>query len=460
MYGTNVLDLKNTYVPNLQVIFESAMRTLGEANSFYRRDTLYLEDILRRFNKGELVAPEDLYDECHAEASSLAQSCEMFLKAIYIYEHNVTGNNIEDLWKKLKESVFEVDNHGNLIYKTFDGKITFSKYDSNGNQIVDSSGMVIYYDIDGNTYNERTRGSKIKKTGHQLDRLIDMLSPESRLLLETRMLNIPMNATEMHDSVTILDYLQKHSVFEVSPQITSAQYTGWIEQHKRAFEEARYSGQIDTSVNVEFLYHLATQLRAVARYKIVPTSTQKFAVSEEELKKLPSRIRELFSFHSFLVSEELIKLIANDEQIKYKFEKLLSKPYILPSEDVKRETFLEMVKTMTAEEIEYVSYICWAIKNYNPIRDNLDLGEDIKRIANQFSIMAMSPDRAIHFLIELKKMKKDFLICSESILEYFDNIGDYIVKGIPNTEFNNWLAQKVNEERDKYTNGSRCFGSP
>ena len=37
MFGLKELDLRNTYNPNLQEIQESAERTYGEANSFYRK---------------------------------------------------------------------------------------------------------------------------------------------------------------------------------------------------------------------------------------------------------------------------------------------------------------------------------------------------------------------------------------------------------------------------------------
>ena len=45
MFGPKELDLRNTYNPNLQEIQESAERTYGEANSFYRKEELYLKDV-------------------------------------------------------------------------------------------------------------------------------------------------------------------------------------------------------------------------------------------------------------------------------------------------------------------------------------------------------------------------------------------------------------------------------
>ena len=114
MFGPKELDLRNTYNPNLQEIQESAERTYGEANSFYRKEELYLKDVERRIKSGELSSEKDIYDECHAIASDLAKCCEMYLKALYIYEHNIPGNQIDELWKKLKNSEFKTDERGNL----------------------------------------------------------------------------------------------------------------------------------------------------------------------------------------------------------------------------------------------------------------------------------------------------------------------------------------------------------
>ena len=209
MFGPKELDLRNTYNPNLQEIQESAERTYGEANSFYRKEELYLKDVERRIMSGELSSEKDIYDECHAIASDLAKCCEMYLKALYIYEHNIPGNQIDELWEKLKNSEFKTDERGNLIYVTPAGEITFVRYDDNGEPIKDSNGKLIYFDKNNNVYTENSRGSKIKRNGHQLDRLIELLSQESRLLLETRMLTIPMESTEQNNSVSILDVLLK-----------------------------------------------------------------------------------------------------------------------------------------------------------------------------------------------------------------------------------------------------------
>ena len=51
--GTEELDEKDTYIPDLQDVYESAKRTYGEANAFFRKEELYLKDVKRRLEEGD-----------------------------------------------------------------------------------------------------------------------------------------------------------------------------------------------------------------------------------------------------------------------------------------------------------------------------------------------------------------------------------------------------------------------
>ena len=407
MLGAKELDSRNVYSPNLQSIQESAERTYGEANSFYRKEELYLKDVEMRILSSKLTSEKDIYDECHAIASDLAKCCEMYLEAIYIYEHNIPGSQIDELWEKLKNALFKTDEMGNLIYKTSTGTITFVKYDEQGNPIKDLNGKIIYFDKDNNTYNENNRGSKIKQNGHQLDRLIEMLSFESRLLLETRMLTIPMETTEKNKSISILDVLLEKGVLSQEHQISKEQYVGWIEQHKKTFEESRYSGERKYDVSVEFLYHLATQIKAVAQYRISPMNNQKFTITDSELAQLPEEIEQIAAFHSHLMPEDLIKLIANNKEIRDKVIMLFSNQYIIPTKNVSPLDFYNMIKLMSNDEIIYVSYLHYMIQNYNQlvIDDNLD--KDVKKtyeIAGILKTIGIKPNKVIGLLVQIKEI--------------------------------------------------------
>lgn len=456
MFGPRELDLRNVYNPNLRDIKESAERTYGEANSFYRKDELYLKDIEMRILSGELSSEKDIYDECNAIASDLAKCCEMYLKALYIFEHNTAGIQVETIWEKLKNSEFRTDENGNLIYVTSVGIITFAKYDENGNPIKDSSGKIIYFDNMGNTYNENNRGSKIKRNGHQLDRLIELLSPESRLLLETRMLTIPMSSTEKNPSVSILDILLEKGKISLEQQISSEQYMGWINQHKKTFEEARYGGQKHYDVNVEFLYHLATQIKAVAQYKIDPSKNQKFTITKEEIEKLPDEIKQLASFHFHLLSEELVKLIASNDEIKNKVINLFSSQYSLPTENITSQDFYNIIRMMNGEEITYISHLCYIIQNYDILNEGVSSQDDETKkafeIAGILKAIGINSNNAIGIFIQIKEvLGEQETIGNESIGMLLTALGiekNNNYKYINNSYYN--ANSKFDQEIEKY----------
>ena len=80
--------------------------------------------------------------------------------------------------------------------------------DNNGNKETDLSDNNIYVDDKGNIYKEGKQGRKIKMNGHQLDRLIDILSSDTKMLLEIRMCTIPMENTELYNQVSLFDVLK------------------------------------------------------------------------------------------------------------------------------------------------------------------------------------------------------------------------------------------------------------
>lgn len=50
MFITSEIDSKNSYVPNLNDIKESALRTYGEANVFFNMVDMYLKDLSKNIN--------------------------------------------------------------------------------------------------------------------------------------------------------------------------------------------------------------------------------------------------------------------------------------------------------------------------------------------------------------------------------------------------------------------------
>ena len=158
---------------------------------------------------------------------------------------------------------------------------------------------------------------------------------------------------------------------------------------------------------MEFLYHLATQIKAVAQYRISPMNNQKFTITDSELAQLPEEIEQIAAFHSHLMSEDLIKLIANNKEIRDKVIMLFSNQYIIPTKNVSPLDFYNMIKLMSNDEIIYVSYLHYMIQNYNQlvIDDNLD--KDVKKtyeIAGILKTIGIKPNKVIGLLVQIKEI--------------------------------------------------------
>lgn len=400
MFIASEIDSKNTYVPNLNDINESALRTYGEANVFFNMVDLYLKDLSKNINE---KSSKEIYDISSAVASDLAKCCEMFLKSLYIFENNVAGNKIDNIWNTLKNSSFKVDKNGNPIYLL----------EKNGKKIftyvkVNDEGKTIYIDDNNNIYSEGTQGKKIKMNGHQLDRLIDILSNESKMLLEMRMCTIPINNSVMYNKISLYDVLKICGFIFPKKRMSQNDYANWVDKHKKTFEKARYSGQNISNVNLEFLYHLVTQIKSVAQYKICPISNQEFDIVvdkdilikngvpdigkilsklEKEISKslvykdinkvtfidllkfdyssMCKELREFFSFDLKLLSKELIELVNNNDNMKKKISFLNSKFNSIMLNNINNSTFYNLIKYCNEDEIIYLLNLCGYITIYN-----------------------------------------------------------------------------------------------
>ena len=308
---------------NLEDISLSANETYASANVSFELAESALEKFINNIgiNSNDIFS---FYSEYCSIAELLAESCEKYLKALYLYENIESGETQEQLWSNTKNTEYEKDEKGNYIYQTSQGIKTYAKYDDNGNQMFYENGKPIYIDENGNTYNENNRGSKIKIKGHDLKRLINNLREDSKILLLIRMLLIPKEETGEYSSVDISDlvnsYLYKKNYdLPFVPLMTSEQYYNLLDCHNRIYIEARYPGERKPSLNIQFLYHLATQIKAVVQYKMNPKKDQMFTLTYEDISKLPSEFDELVSFYPYFMSKELIELITSNEGIQKKY---------------------------------------------------------------------------------------------------------------------------------------------
>lgn len=303
------LDKKNIYVPNLQNIYECSVRQFLEGNYFFEMAEFGIKKTL----KEDII--ELIYDSCNAIASCLAFACESFLKALYIHENNIAGNKIDDIWENLKKP---------------------EKIDP-------------------------TRNKK-KVKGHDLDILIDNLSLDSKILLETRMLTIEMNKTEKYHQIDIFDILLKNEKIKKLNTMQTQKYYSWIEQHKRTFEKSRYGGQEYHKVNIEFLYHLAIQIRAVAQYKICPTDNQLFLLECNNIDNLPDELIDLYKVNRFYINEKLIKLITNNPEKKLELIKIVKDKSLMQFIKQIKIDFDFILRNLKYDELKIIAEY---INNYN-----------------------------------------------------------------------------------------------
>lgn len=451
MFGVENLDSRNKYNPNLQNIRESAERTYGEANVFFLMVENYLKSIENNVN---LLSEKDIYDNSNAIASELAKCCELYLKSIFIFENRLSNNKTEDIWKELKSPIYKTDCNGNFVYlleKNNEKILTYVKILDNGDKVLDKNGKNIYVDKNNNEYSEGQQGKKIKLNGHQLDRLIDSLSNDTRLLLETRMLLIPMSNTEMYDEISIIDELKQKGIIFGKRNMSQEEYISWIDQHKKTYEETRYAGQNKYDINLEFLYHLTKQIKAVAQYKIKPTKIQQFDIdinqnmnyeemnfiykiletlekevrkdicslgdgelfnsyyiSEDEFSRMPSDLQDIAQLMYGIISKELIDLVLSNKKMESKLSIVNTYTNRSVLKHMNTNSFYNLIKEFDNEEISYLMLLCKFIVNGNDIdfykrRIKSDIILELDNIANSFRILNWSVNDAISYSVYLKK---------------------------------------------------------
>lgn len=381
----NELSKKNTYQPNLSSSQESCERT-------YRQAIRKLDKNMTYYNGLDLskLTPEEIYDICNEAAADLALCCELFLKAIYIYEHGIKGENIDTMWENLSRPDVK-DANGNKMYIN-NGVIAYIKVDANGQRILDANGQVTLADINGNPISYNAKGSVIKKNGHDLEYLIEsVISPEARRLLEIIMTTNLMEETERHKSIDLVDILASKGALEETKKISETQYKGWLEQHAQTFIDSRYAGQAYHNIEVAFLYHLAIQCKALAQYIIEPSKKQQVQLTNQEEENIPDIIKKISIKYKKLVSAGLIKLTIVDEKIRKKLEAIFDSGIIGLFAQIKPQYFLAVVQYFSIDEI---AVVCKIIASYYQDDSN-------KKMIYSFS--KLNPNEFINICIYLKQ---------------------------------------------------------
>lgn len=344
------LSQKNTYQPNLTSTQESCERT-------YRQAIRKLDKITQYYSNMDLskLSEEDIYDACCEAAADLALCCELFLKSIYIYENGLKGTNIDVMWENLTHPQL-TDSNGNEMYIDKNGVISYVYVDANKQPILDERGNKTYIDENGNILRNGQQGKKLKKSGHDLEHLITtVISDESRLLLDIMMTANLMEETDKHTKVDLIDILTSKGAVESERKMTESQYKGWLNQHAVTFVDARYAGQSYHNIEVAFLFHLATQCKALAQYVIEPDKKENVNLTEEEIRNIPNVISKVATISKRLVTQDLIKLVIHDDKKRKKLEGISQPGIIELFLTAKPSHFYSLVSDF---EIDEIAFIC------------------------------------------------------------------------------------------------------
>lgn len=351
----NELSKKNTYQPDLSNSQESCERT-------YRQAIRKLDKNMKYCNELDLsnLSQQDIYDICNEVAADLALCCELFLKAIYIHERGLIGENIDIMWENLSRPNVK-DANGNKMYINDEGVVSYIRVDENGVIILDSNGQPKLVDQNGNPIDYKKKGNVIKRNGHDLEYLItSVISSESRVLLEIMMTSNLIEDAEKHKKVDFVDILASKGAVEEPQKITDMQYKGWLAQHAQTFIDSRYAGQTYHNIEVAFLYHLAIQCKALAQYVIEPSEKQQIKLTEQELTKIPEVIKKMTLKYKKFISEELIRITIVDEDKRKKLETMFETRIISLLYPIKEKYFLKIVQHFNMKEIRFM---CKVIAN-------------------------------------------------------------------------------------------------
>jgi len=340
----NELSKRNSYQPDLTSADEACRRTYGQASEKLAFITTNYQNI-----DLDKLTPEEIYDICSILSSDLALCCELFLKSIYIYENGLKGTDINAIWDNLA--------HPKEIYINNNGIVSMLRVDNDGNPILDKNGNKTFIDKNGNVLQNGTQGSKVKKSGHDLEHLItNIISKDSKILLNIMMTTKPTEQTEKYKQVDLVDILTVKGGVEPKKRISDSQYEDWLNQHAMTFVEARYAGQKNPDTDVAFLFHLATQCKSLAQYIIEPERRENIDLTIEEMKNLPEVITQLKNLNRNLVTQDLIKLVINDESKKKNLEKITKKSVIKIFDKIKPRQFYSLIKLFDDEELAFVCY--------------------------------------------------------------------------------------------------------
>lgn len=474
MFGPKELDLRNTYEPNLEDIQESSEVEYLYSESLLEEQELYLKYIEEMIEQEKLIDEKRIRSKCYLLTSNLAFCCEGFLKALFLYENINSGKTCKELWTiletKNKQDKIKKDKNGNAIYyqtekdnktplKYENGTIvyTYAKVDSDGNLIYGEDGNPIYVDKLGREYSYNRKGNAAIANGHEIDRLISILSNESQLLLENRVLTIPMETTEENEKVTIIDMLCNRGILEIEKLMTDEEYNSWLEKHKKAFEEARYPGQKNINVSVSFMHHLTTQIKALVQYRMFPSEEQIFEIDDKDYERLPSDLKNLLSYNNNLISKKIIELVLNNKEIAERINKIPKEVYMSLT-NINNKEFYDIINKLESSEFNIVIMILYLnilVERKEELNyKKIEKIEKYKRIIDVLELLNIDNNIFVKLILDLKKTSSEkidirlfdkYSLMYLKMLKYDKYYTKYISANIENkSEKDNFFNEKNN----------------
>lgn len=391
------LSRRNTYRPNLTNAIESSEITYHQASQKLNSIITYCNSI-----NLDKMTEKEIYSLYHNIAADLALCCEHFLKSIYIYENQSIGATIDQIWDSLA--------HPKEYYINNNGIVSFLNVDNNGSTIRDQAGNPTYIDVNGNILQCGTQGTKIKKCGHDLEHLVTMIiSDNSRSLLDIIMTTNLIEETNKHTKIDIVDILANIGSITPHKKITDLQYGNWLTDHALTFVNARYAGQeTPNNVEVEFLFHLATQCKTLSEHTIFHTRSETVSLTEEELKNIPDVISQLVNQNRSLVTQNLIKSAITDNRVKSRLEIITKNNLIKLFNKANPYVFHSLIKDFDNDEFFLICNSMLHCLTYNQ-------GNNEKNYSNKILFSNVTPNELLNIFVYLKNKQKDIKINKDSL---------------------------------------------
>lgn len=322
--GLNILTESDLDLNNISV---SAKSTLKEALMFLNLVKINIDHL-------NITDKNEAYALNNALATNLSISCELSLKALYLYEQQNSGKSVNELWADLRNPKRINPNLAN------------------------------------------------KTSGHALNVLVGHLSNEVRTLINYRVRMLDKDLVEKYPDITFVDMLLAKGFVSGTPFMSDNEYDNDLIAHKETFVSSRYGGQAYSKPDLKFLYHLAMQLSTIARFFIEPTRQVSYNFNfSHYANKVPSEVVSLYQIKPEYITDDLITLFVKRGDIKAEVLRTLLENY----QDYIRKYPLEPLKfyyMISAFDVKGISDVFGSIQVLEAEQNN-----DIVGFLN-FCIMA------------------------------------------------------------------------